>query len=97
MAAAPDEVVVAVAIDVVDERGNAGVARQVPVGVPLPAACATIFRSFEPAVRADDVASAVAVDVAEADAVAGDFDREIVADEAGRGGSRESGAGSRGN
>src|SRR5688572_14526009 len=81
MSAAPDEVVVAVAIDVVNKRGNARVAGQLPLRVPLPAAGAAVLRRFEPTTWADDVAAAVAVDIAKADAVAGHFERQVVPDE----------------
>src|SRR5690606_6865404 len=69
MCAADDEIGLAVAVHVVDEDGHAGHA-QFEFRMPGPLAGPGVFGGFEPAVRPDEIAPAVAVDVAEAQPVA---------------------------
>ena len=68
VALAVDDVGAAVVVDVVGEDGEARVT-EMPVGVPLPFVVVGVD-VFEPAVGGEDVGFAVAIDVADADAVA---------------------------
>src|SRR4029450_8068097 len=79
--AAIDEVIVTVSVRVMNQNGNARVAVQFPIRMPDPAACAAILGRFKPAFGTNDVAAAVTIDVAKANPVASDLDRQVVLDE----------------
>ena len=72
-----NQIGITVAIHVGDDHGNRRLA-EFKLGVPDPLAFPAIDGRFEPAVGADDVAAAVAIDVAEPAAVARGGDGEVV-------------------
>jgi hypothetical protein len=78
--APPDQIGVAVAIDVVDQDGHTGVGVQRELGMPDPLAVPSVRGRFGPAAAAHHVASTIPVDVTESDSMPDQRVGQIVPD-----------------